>query len=277
MMLRLQPYDLNLQYKPGKDIPVGDILSRANQPNTEADIEPISVNMIEHIAVTPTRYQQFQSETAKELNELHLIVTKGWPDTKEEVPHSIREFWTVRDELSVYDGVVYKGMKIVVPPSMRSAMLKQIHESRLGIVKCKQKGKESLFWPGMSKQIEDLVNDCPTCSEVDKSSPKEPLKPTKTPSLPWEEVSSDIMEWRNEHYLVVVDYFSKFIEADKLVDMSSASTIDLLKSYFRRQGIPLKLRTDNGPQYSSQEFAEFCKAYGIEHHTLSPVPPTIEW
>ena len=156
---------------------------------------------------------------------------------------------------------------------MRSAMLKQIHESHLGIVKCKQRGKESLFWPGMSKQIEDLVNECPTCSEVDKSSPKEPLKPTKTPSLPWEEVSSDIMEWRNEHYLVVVDYFSKFIEADKLVDMSSASTIDLLKSYFRRHGIPLKLRTDNGPQYSSQEFTEFCKAYGIEHHTSSPYHP----
>ncbi len=273
MMLRLQPYDLNLQYKPGKDIPVGDALSRANLPEKEVDMEPLTVNMIAHIAVSPDRYQQFQTETARELNELHLMVMKGWPDTKDEVPHSIREFWTVRDELSVYDGIVYKGMRIVVPPSMRPAMLTQIHESHLGIVKCKQRGRESLFWPGMHKQIEDLVNDCPTCCEVDQKSPKVPLKPTKTPSLPWEEVSSDILEWRNDHYLVVVDYFSKFIEADKLVDLSSSSTIDLLKSYFRRHGIPLKLRTDNGPQYSSSEFVDFCKQYGIEHHTSSPYHP----
>ena len=273
MMLCLQPYDLNVYYKPGKEIPVGDALSRANLPDSEADMKPFTVNMISHIAVQPNRYAQFQTETAKELNELHQMVMKGWPDTKEEVPHSIREYWTVRDELSVYDGIVYKGMRIVVPPSMRPAMLSQIHESHLGIVKCKQRGKESLFWPGMQKQIEELVNDCVTCSAVDHKSPKEPLKPTATPSLPWEEVSSDIFEFNNSHYIIVADYFSRYIEADKLDDLSSSSTIQLLKSYFRRHGIPLKLRTDNGPQYSSAEFADFCMKYGIEHHTSSPYHP----
>lgn len=273
MMLRLQPYDLDIQYVRGKDIPVGDALSRANLPHCEVDIQPVTVNMLEHIAIAPTRYLQFQQETARELNELHLMVIKGWPDTKEEVPHIIREFWAVRDELSVYDGIVYKGMRIVVPPSMRSAMLAQIHESHLGIVKCKQRGKESLYWPGMHKHIEELVNDCPACSEVDRTPPKEPLKPTKTPSMPWEEVASDIFEWNSEHYLIVVDYFSKYIEVDKLSNMGSAATIDTLKSYFRRHGIPQKLRSDNGPQYSSSEFSEFCTKYDIEHHTSSPYHP----
>ena len=273
MMLRLQVYDLDLEYKPGKDIPVGDTLSRHNLPHTEVDIEPLLVNMVNHISVAPTRYQQFQQQTAQELNELHVMVIKGWPDTREEVPHSIREYWKMRDELSVYDGIVYKGMKIVVPPSLRSAMLAQIHESHLGVVKCKQRGRECLYWPGMQKQIEEIVNDCPACNEVDKATAKEPLKPTRIPSLPWEEVASDIFEWKNEQYLVSVDYFSKFIEADKMEDMSSASTIHVLKSHFRRHGIPLKLRTDNGPQYSSQEFVDFCKAYDIEHHTSSPYHP----
>ena len=273
MMLRLQPYDLNVYYKPGKDIPVGDALSRANLPEIEVDIKPFTVNMIAHIAVQPNRYKQFQAETASELSELHVMVMKGWPDTKEEVPHSIREYWTVKDELSVYDGIIYKGMRIVVPPSMRAAMLAQIHESHLGIIKCKQRSRESLFWPGMQKQIEELINDCAICCEVDRKSPKEPLKPTPTPSLPWEEVSSDIFEFNNAHYLIVVDYFSNFIEADKLDNLSSSGTINLMKSYFRRHGIPLKLRTDNGPQYSSSEFAEFCVKYGIEHHTSSPYHP----
>ena len=156
---------------------------------------------------------------------------------------------------------------------MRPAMLKQVHDSHLGIVKSKQRGKESLYWPGMSKQIEDLVNDCPMCNEVDRKSPKESLISTKTPSFPWEEVASDILEFKSEHYLVVVDYFSKFIEADKLIDLSSTSTVELLKSYFGRHAIPMKLSTDNGPQYSSEEVLRFCKEYGIEHHTSSPYHP----
>ena len=75
--------------------------------------------------------------------ELHAMVMKGWPVTKDEVPHSICEFWTVQDEQSIYDGNAHKGMRIVVPPSMQTAMLKQIHKSHLGIVKSKQRGKES--------------------------------------------------------------------------------------------------------------------------------------
>ena len=131
------------------------------------------------------------------------MVLKGWSDKKDEVPHGIREFWTVHDELSIYGGIVYKGLRIVVPPSMRPAMLKQVHDSHLFIVKSKQRGKESLYWPGMSKQIEDLVSDCPMCDEVDRKSPKEPLISTKTPSFPWEQVASDILEFKSEHYLVV--------------------------------------------------------------------------
>ena len=62
MMLRLQLYDLEVKYKPGKEIPLGDTLSRANLPEAEPDVEPIMVNMIE---------KQFQQRTANQLNDLH--------------------------------------------------------------------------------------------------------------------------------------------------------------------------------------------------------------
>ena len=82
MLLRLQPYDLNVTYKPGKDIPMGDALSRAHLPDAVPDIEPVMVNMINFIAVTPTRYKQFQECTADELNELDAMILKGWQDAK---------------------------------------------------------------------------------------------------------------------------------------------------------------------------------------------------
>ena len=273
MMLRLQPYDLNMTYKPGKQIPLGDTLSRANLPEAEPDIEPVMVNMIDHIAVTPGRMKQFQECTAKELNELHYMILKGWPDTKQQTPHSIRQYWNIRDELSVADGIVFKGMRIVVPPRIQSEMLKQIHESHLGITKCKQRGREALFWPGMSTQIENLVNDCTACNTYQNNQNSETLKPTKTPDFPWSEVGSDVFEWEGCHYLLTVDYFSKYIEVDKLSSLTTADTITAIKMQISRHGLPEKLRTDNAPNYSSREFQQFCKDYDIEHVTSSPNYP----
>ena len=57
---------------------------------------------------------------------------------------------------------------------------------------------------------------------------------------------------------------------DLLHDLSSATTIKAMKSQVSHHGIPEKLRSDNRPQYSSREFAQFCKDYQIEHVTSSP-------
>ena len=272
MMLRLQPYDLVVGYKPGKDIPMGDTLSRANLPDTEPDIPPISVNMIHYFAVTPARYRSFQEATANELYQLYQIIMKGWPDTKDEVPHSVRQYWSVRDELSVLDGIVYKGMRIVVPPSLRPEMLKQFHETHLGINKCKQRAHEAQYWPGMGQQIEDMISDCVLCNTYQNKQLAETLRPTPTPDRPWQEIASDIFEWQGTNYIVTVDYMSKFIEVDKLQDMSS-STIDALKRQFSVHGLPEVLRSDNGPQYASREFQEFCGKFNITHVTSSPAFP----
>jgi hypothetical protein len=219
MLLRLQPYDLIVTYKPGKDIPLGDTLSRANLADSEPEVEPEMINMLEYVSITPGRYSQVQQTTNEELVELRDTILQGWPDTKSEVPANIRQYWNFRDELAISDGVIYKGMRFVVPPSMRKHMLSQIHASHLGIVKCKQRANEALFWPGMSSQIEDLVNDCPECNMYQNRQAHEPLQPTETPDLPWIEVAADIFDWEGHHYLVTVDYFSKFIEVDYLSSM----------------------------------------------------------
>ena len=273
MMLRLEPYDLDVTYKPGKDIPMGDALSRANLPDNEPDVEPFTVNMIHYIAVTPSRYRSFQEATANKLYQLYQVVMKGWPDTKDELPHSVRQYWTVRDELSVSDGIIYKGMRILVPPSLRPEMLRQFHETHLGINKCKRRARAAQYWPGMGQQIEDMVRDCVLCNTYENKQPADTLRPTPTPERPWQEIASDIFEWKGDNYIVTVDYMSKFIEVDELRDMSSASTIDVLKRQFAVHGLPEHIRSDNGPQYSSRKFQEFCDKYNIVHVTSSPAYP----
>ena len=119
-------------------------------------------------------------------------------------------------------------MRIVVPPSMRADMLSQIHASHLGIVKCKQRAREALYWPGMSEQITNLVKDCHLCNTIQNRQHAEPLKPTDLPDLPWNELACDIFDFEQQQYIVTIDYYSKFIEVDKMPDMSSAAVINTL-------------------------------------------------
>ena len=273
MLLRLQPYDLTVTYVPGKQIPIGDALSRANLPEAAPELKMDLINAIDHIAVSLMRYLEMQEKTASELSDLSSIILAGWPDKKEESPVHVREYWNFRDELTVADGIIFKGMRIVVPPSMQSDMLQFIHASHMGIVKCKMRARESLFWPGMMNQVEILVANCPSCNMFQNSQPKEALLPTPTPDLPWISIAADIFDWEREQYLLVVDYFSKYIEVNKLPDMSTAAVIRALKDIVCRHGIPETLRTDNGPQFGSHKFHTFCNDMQITHITSSPHYP----
>ena len=129
----------------------------------------------------------------------------------------------------------------------------------------------SAWWPGIFKHIKDLIQQCPTC--VKESSPnKEPLIPTDLPDYPWQKIGTDIFVMNGAKYLVAVDYFSRYFETIKLKS-TSISVIEALKSIFSRYGIPETVISDNGPQYSSYEFADFASSYKFRHVTSSPLFP----
>ena len=86
-------------------------------------------------------------------------------------------------------------------------------------------------------------------------------------------MASDLYEFKGSSYILVVDYFSRFIETQKLSSTTSSSIIVALKSMFARHGIPDTVVTDNGPQYSSNEFKIFAESYNFSHITSSPYHP----
>ena len=96
---------------------------------------------------------------------------------------------------------------------------------------------------------------------------------SKTPERPWAKVGADLFEHKGTTYLLTIDYYSKWIEVDKLDNLTSKNTISYLKSQFARHGIPDELRSDNGPQFGSAEFAEFAIYYGFVHTTSTPHYP----
>ena len=101
----------------------------------------------------------------------------------------------------------------------------------------------------------------------------EPLLPSPFPNRPWEKVGTDIFEWRNSSYLLVIDYYSRYIEVAKLSSMTSQNIVQHLKSIFVCQGIPETVISDNGPQYSAALFKSFSEQYGFTHVTSSPKYP----
>jgi len=93
------------------------------------------------------------------------------------------------------------------------------------------------------------------------------------PDYPWQTVGTDLFELKQKQYLVVVDYYSRYPEIVKLSSTTSTSVIAALKVIFSRFGIPEIVRSDNGPQFSSKEFAVFAKSYNFTHTTSSPLYP----
>ena len=77
------------------------------------------------------------------------------------------------------------------------------------------------------------------------------------PLLPWQQIAIDIFEWEKTQYLLAVDYYSHYIEIARLNHSTSAEIITHVKSWFARHGIPEKVITDNGPQFSSTKFSHF--------------------
>ena len=114
-----------------------------------------------------------------------------------------------------------------------------------------------------------------TCSKCckDRFQHAEPLMPSVLPELPWTTVATDLFQWRGLTYLLIVDYFSRYIEIAKLTNETSTEVIRHTKSVFARHGIPREVVSDNGPQFSSAEFRKFADEYRFAHITSSPEYP----
>ncbi len=128
----------------------------------------------------------------------------------------------------------------------------------------------------MNKDIEELLAKCNICAQYRAANQKEPLMSSPVRTRPWESIATDLFELTGKDYLVTVDYYSNFIEVDRLYSKTSTEVIHKLKAHMARYGIPERVVSDNGPQYSSSEFQDFATKYEFEHVTSSPRYP-IKW
>ena len=129
-----------------------------------------------------------------------------------------------------------------------------------------------IHWPGMNNDIVDIISNRTICATFRNQNQKEPMIPHEIPELPWQKVGSDLCKYQGKTYLVIVDYFSKYIEISLLPNKTAKTVITHTKSIFSHHGIQREMISDNMP-YNSKEFRDFARDWGFKVTTSSPTYP----
>lgn len=277
MLMRLRKYNFVAEHVPGKDLVVADALSRAPQAKrTKADdqlareIEQYVNSVEQEWPVSSNKLRIIREATASDevLRNVMSYTYHGWPSA-DLVDDSLSKYFECRNRLSVRDGIVLYDRRIAVPYALRSEMLMRIHDGHLGVSKSRERAKQAIWWPGMSTEIKQTVAECEFCQERLPAQKSEPLLTTPLPDRPWQRVGADVLFHKNLSYLVVTDYYSRYIELAYLPDQRSSTLIFKVKSIFARFGIPDQLVSDNAGNFAAQQFAGFAQDYGFDHVFVS--------
>ena len=166
LLLRLQKYDVTIQYKPGKSMIFADHLSRnINPESSKVPTVPglnLEVSAME-LNASPSKLEciRQESECDPQMLMFKESIIQGWPKDIKQCPIPMRPFWNFRDELSIIDGIVVKGNCIVIPTKFQPELLSLLHDdSHFGIDKCIQCAKGSIYWPNITEDIKSIVNKC---------------------------------------------------------------------------------------------------------------------
>ena len=140
---------------------------------------------------------------------------------------------------------------------------------------CRMKAlaRSHVWWPHLDDDIEALCTDCEACKITTAMPAPAPIHPWQYPSSQWERIQIDFGEWNKTAFLVLVDAFSKWPEVRLVSSATLQKTIEVLSDIFATHGFPSILVSDNGPQFTSTEFAEFLQKNNIAHYKSPPYHP----
>jgi len=153
-------------------------------------------------------------------------------------------------------------------------LLTELHSTHLGTVKMKSFARSFIWWPGIDIEIEGITKRCELCLIHSENPPKAVLHSWPWPDGPSLRVHLDFLGPVNKRmFLVIIDVFSKWVYVKFMPNITTFSTIKILREYFAYWGIPAKLVTDNGPSLCSKEMEDFFKKNRVFHIKTSPYNP----
>ena len=238
------------QHIPGRINVIADSLSRVTplefqDSNAEKDI--LAVNFLQYSSIEERERDEMLQETSKdkELQSLKHYISTGWPSKRSQIPVSLHPYWNFRDELTVESGILMKNSKVLIPETLRQKYLKQIHQGHQGIEACRSRAREFVFWVNINRDLKEMVEKCDICQSQQNSTASVQKYVSEVPPHPWHTLGSDLFYFQRIDFLVVVDYFSKYLIVRKIPSSTSSAVIKELGMIFSEFGNPLVFRSDN--------------------------------
>lgn len=278
-ILFLQNYDLEIKFRPSKYTKCADVLSRLPiEEGTNVDEMSLGVEncyaMFNDQESQVVQLEQIRLETERDplAKEVYNFVINGWPiNTK--VKDSLKRFYSVKDSLDTDSGCLFYGNRVFIPCSIREKVLSLIHREHVGVVKCKQLARNSVWWPNIDQDIEYFVKRCQPCNLTAPKKREYPLMSWKATNFPFERIHLDHFHFQSKIYLVIVDAYSNWVHVEHNSKENSECVLLSLKKFCAIFGLPKIIVTDNGTSFVSTSFEHFCKVNLIEHKTSPQYHP----
>ncbi|KAL7833199.1 hypothetical protein SRHO_G00302170 [Serrasalmus rhombeus] len=170
LRMRLLRFSYTISHVAGKNIATADILSRAPVSNTEDELQQEEIDLyvdtvMASLPATEPRLQEIRTHQDSDptLCQLKKHCADGWPD-RFSIKREIKPYLPFSGEFTVQNGVLLRGERIVIPVSLHVDILNKLHEGQLGLTKCRERAKQSVWWPGLSKELQRLIENCDTCA-----------------------------------------------------------------------------------------------------------------
>ena len=285
--LRLQPYEIRLKYRSGKNNPA-DYLSRHTPPVTAKSMreERITEEYINYVATAsiPKSMTVAEIEQSTERDTtlqaiIHAIQHNRWNvELKSGInKQTFQSLQKVRDELSVTESgkLVLQGTRIVIPQELQKRAIELAHVGHQGIVKTKALIREKVWFSGIDHMLERMIRNCMPCQVTTPLSRQEPLQMSELPEQPWSELSIDFgqVPGMSTHFLVISDDYSRYVVVETVKDLTAKAVIPVLDKVLGQFGIPDIIKSDNGPPFNSKAFHDFSLYRGFKHRKITPLWP----
>jgi transposase InsO family protein len=273
--LTLGAYDYQIVYKSGPEHGNADMLSRLPLPEspTEVPVPGETIMLMDMLNSYPVTSQQIKIWTDHDpvFSRVRDSVLKGWQDSTDE---NLKPYQQRKLELSVHDGCLLWGNRVIVPPAGRARIKEELHSGHPGASRMKSLARSFVWWPRMDQELEETVKQCDVCQRSRHHPPVASLQPWEWPQRPWVRLHADYAgPFLGKMFLILVDAHSKWMEVKSVSAATSTQTIEHLRTIFATHGLPEMLVTDNGSVFTSSEFKNFTKRNGIRHVTSAPYHP----
>lgn len=237
----------------------------------------ISENFINFNSITgdlPLSCEDLAEATRKDeilRNVFHYIESDTWPRIL--INRELTELERRKSELSVVDGCIFIGNRLVIPSDMKFRILEILHGDHIGVVRMKSVARGSVWWYGIDRSIEYFIKSCNVCQQIETRGSN--IKPTSWPttSRPLERIHVDFFYFQNKQFFLMMDSYSKWIEVFIMNKTVASEVIDKLRRVFSTFGLPEEMVSDNGPPFKSKAVKLFCRVNGIKFPDIPTYHP----